>query len=266
MNLKSRLLRVLYNGMLTGMPTIMNNPYNKNPLYAPFKVDKSSLYINYRLTSEQYSTINQYLNNSKSRLKIAKTAILKDDNRYFFLSINIYNCTSPLFSMLTKDYVTRCEINTYVIDNLNNIGTLIIDYGTSQLSLDSYNLIKMPDKFIDYKKDNNNNKLYGYVKQKNIDFNFTIKLNEKLYSDRLSHDLIKYTDRIYYLDGIYDKLYYDTSLLNNPIVIINNNNNNNNNIEFNFLGSKFYNPDSVFVFSEPINFVGSMWENLFNSE
>ena len=124
----------------------------------------------------------------------------------------------------------------------------------------------MPDKFIDYKKDNNNNKLYGYVKQKNIDFNFTIKLNEKLYRDRLSHDLIKYTDRIYYLDGIYDKLYYDTSLLNNPIVIINNNNNNNNNIEFNFLGSKFYNPDSVFVFSEPINFVGSMWENLFNSE
>ena len=257
MNLKSRLLRVLYNSMLTGMPAVMNNPYNKNTLHAPFKVDKLSVYINYKLTVSQYESINKYLDDSKSTLKLTKTSILKDDNRDFFLSINIYNCTSPLFSIVTQEPVTRCEINTYIIDSTDNIGTLILDYASSQVSLDSFNLIKMADKDINYMQQHAN-RLTGYVKQKNIDLNFTIDLNEKLYRDRLSQDLIKYTDRVYYLDGIYDKLYYDTSLLNNPIMMVNNS------IQFKFLDSIYYNPDSVFVFNEPIDFVGGMWKNLFN--
>ena len=251
--------KVSINSMLTGMPTVMNNPYNKNTLHAPFKVDRLSVYINYKLTTSQYESINRYLDDNKSTLKLRKTSILKDDNQDFFLSINIYNCTSPLFSIVTQEPVTRCEINTYIIDNTDNIGTLILDYASSQVSLDSFNLIKMPDKQINYIQQQAN-RLRGYVKQKNIDFNFTIDLNEKLYRDRLSQDLIKYTDRIYYLDGIYDKLYYDTTLLNNPITMINNNNN----IEFKFLDSIYYSPDSVFVFSEPIDFVGGMWKNLFN--
>ena len=84
MNLKSRLLRVLYNSMLTGMPTVMNNPYNKNTLHAPFKVDRLSVYINYKLTTSQYESINRYLDDNKSTLKLRKTSILKDDNQDFF--------------------------------------------------------------------------------------------------------------------------------------------------------------------------------------
>ena len=86
----------------------------------------------------------------------------------------------------------------------------------------------------------------------------SVNLNNKLYNDRLSSDLIKYTDRIYYLDGIYDKLFYDTTLLNNPIIFTQDND-----VEFSFNGCVFNKPDSVFVFNKPIDFVGGMWKNLF---
>lgn len=257
MNLKSRLLRVIYNGMLTGMPSIMNNPYNKNTLYAPFNVLENSIYINYKLDNEQYNIINNYLENKKSNLKLVKTSILKEDNKNYFISVNIYNCTSPLFTVLTSDPIIRCEINTYIIDNEDNRGTLILDYSSSHTSFDSYNLIKKPDKSIELIK--HNTTLSGYVNNENIDLYFSVNLNNKLYNDRLSSELVKYTDRIYYLDGIYDKLYYDTTLLNNPIVFTQDNN-----IEFSFNGYIFDKPDSVFIFNKPIDFVGGMWKNLFD--
>tara|TARA_Y100000389_G_scaffold204916_1_gene260768 strand:+ start:2168 stop:2941 length:774 start_codon:yes stop_codon:yes gene_type:complete len=256
MNLKSRLLRLIYNGMLTGMPTIMNNPYNKNTLYAPFNVLENSIYINYKLDNEQYNMINNYLDNKKSNLKPVKTSILIEDNKNYFISVNIYKCTSPLFKVLTSDSIIRCEINTYIIDNENNIGTLILDYSSSHTSFDSYNLIKKPDKYIELIK--NNTTISGYVNNQNIDLYFSVDLNNKLYNDRLSSDLVKFTDRIYYLDGIYDKLFYDTSLLNNPIIFTQDND-----IEFSFNGCVFNQPESVFVFNKPINFVGGMWKNLF---
>ena len=37
-----------------------------------------------------------------------------DENASYYISVNIYNCTSPLFSLFTNKPVTRCEINTYV--------------------------------------------------------------------------------------------------------------------------------------------------------
>jgi len=256
MNLKSRLLRVIYNGMLTGMPSLMNNAYNKNTLYAPFNVLENSIYINYKLDNKQYNLINNYLQNKKSNLKLVKTSILKEDNKDYFLSINIYNCTSPLFSILTNESIIRCEINTYVIDQDNNIGTLILDYSSSHTSFDSYNLIKRPDKSIELT--NTNNTLTGYVNNEDIDLYFSLCLNSILCNNRLSSDLIKYTDRIYYIDGIYDKLFYDTTLLNNPLVLLQDND-----IEFSFNGCLFNKPESVFVFNQPINFVGGMWKNLF---
>ena len=81
---------------------------------------------------------------------------------------------------MTPEPVTRCEINTYIIDSTDNIGTLILDYASSQLSLDSFNLIKMADKHINYTQQQAN-RLTGYVKQKNIDFNYTNYLSNLLY-------------------------------------------------------------------------------------
>ena len=72
-------------------------------------------------------------------------------------------------------------------------------------------------------------------------------------------NLIDFSDAIYYKNGIYDKLYYDTSLvratIDEPYVI--------NNTLLQYRGMVFYQPDSVFYFTHPISFVGSMWDNVF---
>ena len=60
------------------------------------------------------------------------------------------------------------------------------------------------------------------------------------------------------MNGIYDKLYYDSSLINNNIIVPLFNN-----ISFKFFDLEFDNPSSIFYFKNEINFVGGIWYNLF---
>ena len=50
-------LKFFYNALLTGMPSLTYNPFNKNVLHAPFIVDEQSTYINFRLNNEQLNKI-----------------------------------------------------------------------------------------------------------------------------------------------------------------------------------------------------------------
>ena len=69
----------------------------------------------------------------------------------------------------------------------------------------------------------------------------------------------EFSDIIYYKNGIYDKLYYDSSLvkavIEEPYIIQDS--------VFYYRNMCFYEPDSVFYFKHPISFVGSMWDNVF---
>ena len=73
--------------------------------------------------------------------------------------------------------------------------------------------------------------------------------------------MIRLTDKIFYANGIFDKLYYDDSLINaniyNPCEI--------KKINFSFLDLKFDDPDSIFYFKDEIRFAGGLWENLYKS-
>ncbi len=146
----NKFLKLFYNALLAGMPSLSYNPINKNILHAPFNVNEGSTYINYKLNKHQINVIQNYLS-KRGNLKIVPTKLFKNDiNNDFYLSINIYNCTSPMFDFLSKDPVTRCEINTYVINEKNEFGTCIIDYTSNILSLDPDNIFKKsnPTKFI----------------------------------------------------------------------------------------------------------------------
>ena len=72
--------------------------------------------------------------------------------------------------------------------------------------------------------------------------------------------MVKLTDKIFYTNGIFDKLYYDTSLtqaeLYKPLNI--------SELYFQFLGLEFEKPDSIFYFKNEIRFTGGIWENLYN--
>jgi len=255
MLISNKFLKFFYTTLLSGMPSLSVNPINKNILHAPFIVNPSSTYINYKLDENQYKKIDNFLKKNDNNFNMLNTSIIKDTNKDYFLSINIYNCTSPIFNFLTKEPVTRCEINTYVINKDNLIGTLIMDYVSNILSLDPDNLFKRKND-IYFKK--NNNIIYGNAKNDNFYLDFSYDVYNNINKYKLSLELIEFTDVIFYNCGLYDKLYYDSSLINNDIVVCNNNN-----IKFNFLDLEFTNVDSVFYFEKKIDFIGGMWANIF---
>ena len=253
----NQFLKFVYNALLTGMPSLMNNPINKNILNAPFSVNEFSTYINYKLDSKQLYAINDFLIEKDNGLILAPSSLLNEDSKDYYLSINIYNCSSPLFDFISNVPVTRCELNIYVKDSLNNKGTLIMDYESNILSLDPENIFKKAGnaKF---------NKDYDYLngKVKNSNFNLDFKYNWILNTinlNKLSTNLIEYTDRIYYPNGYYDKLFYDSSLIHNNIIEVNDYE-----IYFKFLNIEFTDVDSVFYFENKIDFVGGLWANLYD--
>ncbi len=250
-------LKFFYNALLTGMPSLTYNPFNKNILHSPFNVNEYSTYINYRLTSIQLHKINEFLEKRNLDLNLAPSTLFKDNTKDYFLSINIYNCTSPVFDFLTNEPATRCELNVYVKDKDENKGTLIMDYESSILSLDPDNLFKMGGT-INFVK--NRDILSGLVESKNFVLDFCYNAIEPIVPyTNINSNLIKFTDRIYYTNGYYDKLYYDSSLIHNKIVECRDFN-----VYFKFLNLEFTEPDSIFYFENKINFVGGLWYNIFN--
>ena len=126
-----------------------------------------------------------------------------------------------------------------------------MDYLSNALSMDPVNIFKDQEQ-LEYK----NGKIFGYDKQ-SIFLNCTLVINRLDQLFPIGDDILPYTDVIYYSNGIYDKLFYDTSLTNaqtlSPSIDY---------LEFRFLNLTFKEPDSIFYFKDNINFVGSMWDNL----
>ena len=255
--INSNFLKIFYNALLTGMPSLTYNPINRNILHAPFTVNQYSTYINYKLNQQQIYSINNFLEEKNNNLKIMPSSLINQDNKEYILSINIYNCSSPIFDFISNKPSTRCEINIYVNDKNQEKGTLIMDYVSNILSLDPDNLFKSPDS-IDFSY--NNEYILGNAKNDNfiLNFHYNHKINAFEYN-KLNSDLIKFTDRIYYPNGIYDKVFYDSSLIHNKIILCNDFN-----IYFKFLDIEFTDVDSLFYFKHRINFVGGLWYNLFD--
>ena len=258
MYISNNILKVFYNFMLSGLPIITTNPINKNVLHAPFLVNSYSTYINYKLDNNQYNRIKHFLRENDNNFDILDTSIIRQTDKEFFLSINIYNCTSPVFDFLTDEPATRCEINTYVVDKNNMKGTLIMDYVSNTLSLDPDNLFKRKGN-IKFKKINDI--MVGNANNDNFNLEFSYNINKNIDKQKLSSKLIRFTDVIFYNCGLYDKLYYDSSLIKNNII-----NCYDNDVRFKFLDLEFKKPHSVFYFEKNINFVGGMWANVFEDK
>ena len=246
-----RLLKFVYRGLMTGMPLLVYNPYSRVNFHSPFTISPGSLYINYKLDVEQVNQLNKYVKTKTNNFDLMPISMEKayDEKLDYYISLNIYNCSSPVF--LNKDQITRFEINTYVQDDENK-GTLIVDYMSNGLSMDPVNIFKNKDiLFYD------GNTIYGKNRNESIFINASINMDYTNTIFHVSDDLSEYSDYIYYRNGIYDKLFYDTSLTNaqtfSPSIDY---------LEFRFLNLTFKEPDSIFYFKDNINFVGSMWDNL----
>jgi len=76
-------------------------------------------------------------------------------------------------------------------------------------------------------------------------------------NNKISSNLIKFTDKVFYKNGLYDKVYYDSSLIHNKIIDVKDYE-----VYFKFFDLEFNNVDNIFYFENKINFIGGMWDNL----
>lgn len=251
-----KLLKFVYRGLLTGMPILTYNPITKNNFLAPMNVNEYSTYVNIKLDTKQSFEIQNYIDTFTDNLSLTKVSIDGNEKASNYLSLNIYNCTSPVF--LNDNPITRFEINTYVTDKFGNYGTLILDYLSNGLSMDPVNIFKKSNDIQIIKKetliDINCNST-----EENINLNLKF-LHSKNKDFKANDQLIDFTDKIYYKNGIYDKIYYDTSLTKavtkSPTIT--------SNFLFNYLGMNFTSYDSIFYFKDNIDLVGKMWSNLYD--
>ena len=241
--------------------------YLKTPRRGPIDIMDS---IRYYLINNKVCEIgcasgfllNYVINNYNKNLVLTPVKIIKGEVPKNYLSVNIYNCSSPLF-MNKNAQVTRCEINTYVKDTRNNkIGTLILDYVSNGLSMDPINIFKEKSNvkfqlYDDYPL--SLPKVYCYYEDEKMKLSFDmVKDTDNKIS--IDDELFTHSDLIYYKNGIYDKLYYDSSLtesnIQHPLKF--------DNYWFRYNNISFPYFDSVFYFKDEIDFVGSMWHNLYD--
>jgi hypothetical protein len=253
---KINILRFVYRAFLTGFPFITYNPFNTNTFQTSFDVQPYSTYVNYKLDNSDINYLNNYLFRNTNNLKLEPVSIGKEMEKNYFMSINIYNCTSPLFSFIKKEPITRCEINTYVKNEDGEIGTLILSYASNMLSMDPINIFKKASNLTNFDYVNNIIYCRAINSKFNFSINFNVNKNDKLFfTDKNLH---VYTDNIFYRNGIIDKLYYDSSLINSLCQVPSYYNN----LYFKFEDLILTNPHSIFYFKNKISFSGTMWENL----
>jgi hypothetical protein len=279
--MKLPFLKFIHSGLLTGMPSLIYNPYSKTSFNIPLTISENSIYLNFRLSPQFSDYLDNYVRNYSDSLSIVPVCLFPEEEATKYLSINIYNCSSPAFLNRNKETL-RCELNTYVKDEkTGKYGTLILDYLSSGLSMDPINIFKLPPPRSDGAL------FYNIIHQDpcnpqvptniSIDCRSTkdkINLNLKLCVNKLkeasvltSKDLVKFSDYIYYKNGIYDKLFYDDSLVNarikSPFFDVNVDIDDDSNSFFFVYKDLFFKKiDSIFYFENQINFVGSIWENI----
>ena len=305
--MKMPFLKFVYSGLLTGMPTLIYNPYTKTSLNIPLTISEGSIYLNFRLPSHYSNYLQKYIGKYTQKLSIVPVCLFPEEEATNYLSVNIYNCSSPAFFNGNKQTL-RCELNTYVRDeSTGQYGTLILDYLSNDLSMDPVNLFKFPPSKTDgnvsyhiiYKAPyhphdpqhpSHPSRTCCFYQNQQLYINCEsrkdkIKLSLNLCIDKMkevtietSKELVKFSDYIYYKNGIYDKLFYDdslvnahlksplsehdTPLLNCHISSILSDDDDMDGFFFTYKDLFFEKVDSIFYFENEINFVGSMWDNV----
>ena len=123
--------------------------------------------------------------------------------------------------------------------------------------MDPLNIIKWKEDLVYNKYD-----VFNYIECNSkrdrieLNINFTAEYAKKI---EINEDLVKYTDRVYYKNGIYDKIYFDSSLtsadLREPYLFTD--------FKFIYRDLNFTDLHSIFYFKNEIRFIGGMWDNLF---
>tara|TARA_Y100000389_G_scaffold46376_1_gene41337 strand:+ start:9190 stop:9948 length:759 start_codon:yes stop_codon:yes gene_type:complete len=248
------LQKLAYQLILAGFPTLTYNPLNRRPFQSTFEIQPKSFYINFKMQNQ--FIIDKVNEKISPEFELYPIIMSKDEKPEYFLSLNVYNVCSPLLN--TDKHVTRCELNTYVRRKKDNmIGTIILDYTSNMMSMDPVNIFKFPNSNTKYWKHKNYFEIESIGNIFSINATFNDKIKNPLY---IHDDLHRFTDKVYYINGIYDKIFYDSSLTHAKTYYTWD-------LKYNFT---LFNDSNIryhssFYFLDKIHFTGAMWYNLFEN-
>ena len=241
-------LRNFYKFLMIGMPQYIYNPLSNNNFLAPLTVQPYSTYVNFNLDEGQVDYLNRYLKEYSDDLTIVPLKISKYEFPTYYLNVNVYNCTSPI--LMDSKNIVRCELNTYVKASDGTLGTVILDYISDGISLDPVSLFKKPTS-ISFQRENGYNIIDCTSSRQKIDLQLAYSvLNDETFT--MSHELVDYTDNIYYDSSLTRAEIRQTNFVSN--------------FRFKYRDLEFTEIDSVFYFRDELRFVGSLWDNLYNDK
>lgn len=234
-----------------------NEPYSCESI----NIYPYNTYVNYKLTLDEWNYVNKYLyDNTNYKMSIISIEKMSSPKYNYYISVNMYNYIN---SLNKNKLITRCEVKTYVKNEKGVYGNLIMDYVVNDIKCE-FNINKccqnidntLSEKEYLYASSICPKCEYGNLKS-NIDMRansniFDFKLNYNEYVNDIKFNLNRYfidfMDNIFNYDGIYKKIYYDTSLTRGDVRKIKKYN-----VSFKFKDLVFKEPDSIFYFKNKIN-------------
>lgn len=222
----------------------------------------NSLFINFKIKDDKIKDFEKNVLNNK--FKLAKCRTLKngdkdkkDDDINYIISANIYA------GNVAQTEPTRCEYSVYIEDPnfKNNVSMIVVEALSSIPSYDTN------DGFIrgckcKHKRDKKKEYLLSEFDNKKISMKCKTSMKDNN-TDHVHSEFVKANDRIYWLNGLYDKIYYDDSFVGAEVVVVNTKD-----IEIDYHKGDLLEyieeePESIFFYKKGLKYVVQPTANIF---
>lgn len=218
--------------------------------------EPQSMFINFEIDPTKVDALLEELDLPEG-FELAEIAIMDGEEAKLYLSLNIYavNGLNGLLSGL------RAEWSVYVQKDGGRTSFMVIDAKSEKLTLDSVNWITLGS-FIRHEETDN-----GYESFVTSDWGTSFA--SVVSADGLAEAELQYTnpswiaanDRIYWLNGVADRTYYDGDFMDTPLLVIDP-------AALTFTDTTIWSsfvyaePASVLLFQEGFELVISPWYNV----
>lgn len=216
--------------------------------------DVPAFFINFRIPRHQISKLKEKLN-LPSNLTLVPVSPFKYRLPHYQMSLNIYLGEGIAAGL-------RAEWSVYVAEKSNPRQPyyLVVDAATSMPSLDPVNLFTQPAEVFDYSIDANGAAVTN-IQFQNQTFKAKFPLPQRAAAPTVNPRWIRANDRVYWRNGVYDRLFYNASVTQPGLSLIDIKQIE---IEDGTIWAKFLDPKplSAFTFSRALEYKISPWFNV----
>ncbi|MBT4522723.1 MAG: hypothetical protein HOC23_22215 [Halieaceae bacterium] len=212
------------------------------------------LYINFIVPDERATALSREIGMPPG-LSLSKIQLTEDGNSHYYITLNIY-----LASGVAAGY--RAEWSTYVKQDNDPDATprfMVVEARSSTPSGDPVNLYTDPSR-VDYSVKNNLTKTHVDSDDETF-FRASFTIPQQPFMEKITREWAESNDKIFWGNGVYDKAYYNATLVNSDMISIYNGEIA---IEDTTRWSKYIDPtpDTVLLSTGPVELVVGLRENL----